>query len=100
MTNGVAETMFPKVPIETTRPDNVANINGSNHSVKSLNVPIKLQAMPIPSRTRPIKPSPNESAMEKRIAPMTPINDRTVIIHLGPTLSKSTLIGIWVSANP
>ena len=99
-TRGVVAAMFPTVPMEKMIPERVAKLAGPNQVVRSLNVPIRLQAMPTPIRTRPNIPTDNESAHAKIRAPATATRERTVIVRLGPTLLSNKIpIGIWVRAK-
>ena len=98
-TSGVVDTILPAVPMEKMTPVRVANTAGLNHSLSSFRVPIRLQAIPMPSRMRPMIPTKRLSASENTTAPATPISDSPVIKRRGPTRSRKTVMGIWHKAK-
>ena len=96
---GTVAAMFPTVPMEKTMPVRVAKVVGLNQAVSSFSVPMRLQAMPIPSRMRPRRPMAKESAHAKISAPVMPNRDNPVIIRRGPIRSRRMLMGICVMAK-
>ena len=80
-------------------PDRVANRRGLNHWVSNLRGPMRLQAMPTPIRMRPAIPVARSFAAEKTSAPTIPTRVRHDISLLGPTRSRRSVMGIWVTAK-
>jgi hypothetical protein len=97
--NGEAAKILPNVPIEIIIPESVANFSGGYLIMKTLNEPIRIEAIPIPIKTLPKKATKNDSAKAKRNAPKAPVNEKEVMIMREPILSSMGPIGIWNKAK-
>ena len=80
--------MLPAVPMEMTRAARVAKRRGPNQRVISLRLPMRLQAIPTPSRIRPTTSMVRESAQAKMRAPATATRESTVMVRRGPMWSR------------
>jgi hypothetical protein len=97
--SGVVAVRLPTVPMDTTSAERVANRSGLNQRVNSLKAPIRLQAIPMPSSTRPAVRAARESPQAKTSAPTTATPERAVMVRRGPTRSRNMPMGIWVRAK-
>src|SRR6266849_8168573 len=82
--NGVVLTREPTVPTPMTRPDAVVCKCGGYHRLKAFSAPMRMPAVPAPSRARPAASPANDCAEANRTHPSAASAITEEVIKRGP----------------